>query len=109
MKSYSNIGLSLHTTKISLLYSSDGSESLLAQGCLDEPLRVLAADKSPLAFVHVIDQETETVSTREIVEKDASEDLEESSEEELEFDGDDKSETCVNKNDDGSSDEEYEF
>ena len=90
--------------------SSDGSESLLAQGCLDEPLRVLAADKSvPLAFVHVIDQETETVSTRETTEKDAFEDLEESSEEELEFDGDDKSEASVNKNAEESSDEEYEF
>ena len=90
--------------------SSDGSESVLAQGCLDEPLHLLASDKSsPLAFVHVIDQETETVSTRETTEKDASEDLEESSEEELEFDGDGKSDSSGSKNAEGSSGEECEF
>lgn len=100
----------LQTTNISLLCPSDGSESLLAQGCLDEPLQVLSSDKSGLlAFVHVIDQESEMVSTREITEKDASKNLEESSEEELEFDGDDKSEASGNKNAEESSDEEFEF
>jgi hypothetical protein len=49
------------------------------------------------------------VSTREITEKDASKNLEESSEEELEFDGDDKSEASGNKNAEESSDEEFEF
>lgn len=100
----------LQTTNTSLLCSSDGLESLLAQGCLDEPLQVLSSDKSGLlAFVHVIDQESEMVSTREITEKDASEDIEESSEEESEFDGDDKPEASGNNNAKESSDEEYEF
>jgi hypothetical protein len=93
-----------------LLRSSDGSESLLAQGCFDEPLQVLSSDKSGLlAFVHVIDQESEMVSTREITEKDAPEDIEESSEEESGFDGHDMSEASGNKNGEESSDEEYEF
>jgi hypothetical protein len=96
----------LRSTNISLFWSSDGLQS-----CLDEPLQVLSSEKSgPLAFVHVIAQETEMVSNREITEKDASEDLEESSEEETEFDGDDdKSEASRNKKTEESSDEENEF
>jgi hypothetical protein len=49
------------------------------------------------------------VSTRETTEKDAPADLEESSEEEFQCDGDDKSEASGNKNAEKSSDEEYEF